>query len=95
MPVMVSLWPVVRHALFYGAVLSAVLCVLLVGVLWMNPEMLLNDYPPDIQKKHGPMSERAKRQQVPVAIAIGAVAVGIVIASFSSLRATAVAGFHF
>jgi hypothetical protein len=63
-------WPVVRHALFYGAVLSAVLCVLLVGVLWLNPEILLNDYPPDIRKNHGPMSERAKRQQVPVAIAI-------------------------
>jgi hypothetical protein len=81
------LWPVIRHALFYGAVLSAVLSVLLLGVLWMNPEILLKDYPPDIQKKHGPMSERSKRQRVPVAIVIGAVALSIVTASFSAVRA--------
>ena len=39
---------------------------------WMNPEILLNDYPPDVRKKHGPMSERSKRQRVSVAIVIGA-----------------------
>jgi hypothetical protein len=83
----VMLWPVIRHALLYGCVLSAVLVVLLLGVLWMNPEILLNDYPPDIRKKYGPMSERSKRQRVPVAVVIGAVALGIVMASFSAVRA--------
>jgi hypothetical protein len=34
------------------------------------------------------MSARAKRQRVPVAIAIGAAALGIVVASFSSVRAS-------
>jgi hypothetical protein len=81
-----ALWPVVRHALLYGEFLSAVLCVLLLGVLWINPEVLLNDYPPDIREKHGPMSERSKRQRIPIAIIIGAVAVSIVIASLSSVR---------
>jgi len=55
-----NLWPVIRNALLYGGVLSAVLSVLLVGLLWINPEILLNDYPPDIREKHGPMSERSK-----------------------------------
>ena len=82
-----TLWHVVRHALLYGGVLSAVLSVLLLGVLWMNPEILLNDYPPDIQEKHGPMSARSKRQRVPVAILIGAVGLGIVAMSFSEVRA--------
>ena len=82
-----TLWPVIRHALLYGGVLSAVVSVLLLGLLWINPEILLNDYPPDIQKKHGPMSERSKRQRVPVAIGIGAVALSIVTASFSAIRA--------
>lgn len=81
-----TLWPVIRHALMYGGVLSVVLCVLLLGVLWINPEILLNDYPPDVRKKHGPMSERSRRQKAPVAIVIGAVALGIVIASLSSVR---------
>lgn len=81
------LWPVIRHALLYGVVLSAVLSALLVGLLWMNPEILLNDYPPDIRNKYGPMSDRSKRQRVPAAILIGAVALGIVTASFSAVRA--------
>jgi hypothetical protein len=83
----ITLWPVIRHALLYGAVLSAVLSVLLLGLLWMNSEILPKDYPPDIQEKHGPMSERSKRQRVPVAIVIGAVALGIITASFSAVRA--------
>src|SRR4051794_20135300 len=82
-----TLWPVIRHALLYGGLLSAVLTVLLLGVLWMNPEILLNDYPADIQHKHGPMSERSKRQRIPVAILIGAVALAIVTVSFSAVRA--------
>src|SRR5215471_10588119 len=82
-----ALWPVIRHALIYGAVLSAALAVLLVGLLWINPEILLNDYPPDIRKKHGPMSERSKRQRVLAAIVIGAVALGIVTVSLSAVRA--------
>ena len=49
---------------------------LLLGLLWM-PEILLNDYPPDIRKKHGPMSERSKRHRVSVAIVIGAVALSL------------------
>ncbi|HEY7288295.1 MAG TPA: hypothetical protein VH583_00565 [Vicinamibacterales bacterium] len=78
---------VIRHALLYGAALSVVLSVLLFGVLWINPEILLNDYPPDIRKKYGPISERSKRQRVVAAIVIGVVASGIVAASFAAIRA--------
>jgi len=81
----VTSWTVVRHALAYGGVLSAVLVVLLLGVLWINPEILLNDYPPDIRRRFGPMSERSKRQRIPVAIVIGVVALMIVIASLSTV----------
>lgn len=83
-----TLWPVIRHALLYGVVLSAILCVLLLGVLWVNPEILLNDYPPDIRRKHGPMSDRSKRQRVVAAMVIGAIALGIVAASLSGVRAS-------
>jgi hypothetical protein len=81
------LWPIVRHALAFGSILSGISCVLLLGILWFNPEILLNDYPPDIQEKHGPMSERTKRQRVPVAIIFGVVVLGIVAASFLEVRA--------
>ena len=82
-------WPVIRHALVYGAVLSTVLAALLLAVLWMNPEILLNDYPPDIRTRFGPMSERSKRQRIPVALLMGAVSLAIVIASFSTIRTNA------
>ena len=85
----IALRPVVRHALLWGGALSAVVCALLLGLLWINPEILLNDYPPDIQQKHGPMSERSKRQRLPAALAIGAVALPIVVASFASVRSNA------
>jgi len=82
-----TLWPVIRHALLYGGVLSAVMSGLLVGILWFNPEILLNDYPPDIQERHGPMSDRSKRQRPVVAMFIGATVLGLVAASFSAIRA--------
>jgi hypothetical protein len=85
---LMTLWPIIRHALAYGTVLSGILCALLLGLLWSNPEILLNDYPPDIQARYGPMSERSKRQRLPVAVFLGAVALGIVAASFVDLRAS-------
>jgi hypothetical protein len=82
-----TLWSIVRHALAYGGVLSGISCALLLGILWINPEILLKDYPPDIQAKYGPMSERSKRQRLPVGLFFGAVVLGIVAASFVEVRA--------
>src|SRR5215813_11855295 len=82
-----TLWSIVRHALAYGGVLSGISCVLLLGLLWINPEVLLKDYPPDIQAKYGPMSERSKRQRLPVAVILGAVVLGVVVASFVDVQA--------
>jgi hypothetical protein len=90
-----ALWPVIRHALLSGVVLSAVMSVLLLGLLWFNAEILLNDYPPDIREKHGPMSERSKRQRIPAAILIGAVGTGIVALSFPAVRANGGGTIHF
>lgn len=84
-----TLWPIIRHALAYGVVLSGVLCPLLLGVLWINPEIMLKDYPPDIRKKYGPMSARSKRQRVPVAILLGSVGLGTVAISFREVRTNA------
>ena len=78
------MWPIVTHALEFGLVLSAVLFGLLLVVLRANPEIMLNDYPPDIRAKWGPMSERTKRQRVLVAIGFLAVILGVVAWSFES-----------
>jgi hypothetical protein len=91
----VTLWRVIRHALVFGVVLSVILSVLLLGVLWINPEIMLKDYPPDIREKYGPMSARSRRQQLAVAILIGIILLGIVAISFRGVPANAGGGIPF
>src|SRR5688572_29977592 len=85
------MWPIVAYSLEFGLVLSAVLFGLLLGVLRANPEIMLNDYPPDIKAKWGPISERTKRQRVFVAGAFLMVILGVSAWSIRTLP-TLVAG---
>lgn len=59
--------PIVTHALGFGLTLSVILGALLLVVVRVNPEIMLNDYPPDIKARWGPMTERTKRQRTLVA----------------------------
>ena len=77
-----TLWPIINHALLYGVILSAVLFTLMLVVARVNPEIMLKAYPPDIQAKYGPMSERSKRQRVVVGVIFVALILSIVIWSF-------------
>ena len=79
------LWPIISHALLYGVILSGVLFPLILGLVRINPEIMLKDYPPDIQAKYGPMSERSKRQRIPVAIIVIVILLGIVTLSFQGV----------
>ena len=82
-----TLWPIISHALLYGIILSSVLFTLILGLVRINPEIMLKDYPPDIQAKYGPMSEQSKRQRIPVAIIVIVVLLGIVTLSFQGVSA--------
>lgn len=55
--------PVLLHGLIYGAVLSSLMGVIFLAIAYVNPEIWLNDYPPDIRERFGPMSERARKQR--------------------------------
>ena len=83
-----TLWPTISHALLFGVILSAVLFTLMLVVVRVNPEIMLKDYPPDIQAKHGPMSERSKRQRIPVTIVFLAIMFGIIAGSFHGVAAS-------
>lgn len=72
------MWSIVAHALESGVLLSAVLFALLLLVLRANPEIMLNDYPPDIKAKWGPMAESTKRQRALVAGVFMMVILGVV-----------------
>ena len=80
-----SLWPIITNALIFGCILSVILFTMILLLAKINPEITLGDYPPDIQAKYGPMSERSKRQRIPVAILFLAVMFAIVAASFAPI----------
>ena len=50
--------------LLYGSVYSLIVAVALLLMGWINPEMWLDDYPPDIKTRFGPMSQQTKRQRL-------------------------------
>ncbi|HEX7794971.1 MAG TPA: hypothetical protein VF456_11500 [Vicinamibacterales bacterium] len=81
------MWPIVTHAVKFGLVLSVTLFALLLVVLRVNPEVMLNDYAPDIKAKWGPMTERTKRQRVFVAAVFLAAILGVVAWSLHTLPA--------
>jgi hypothetical protein len=57
-------WAIIlNHSLVYGLILSAALSVLILVSLKINPEMWLQDYPPDVKAAWGPMSDKARRQR--------------------------------
>lgn len=83
------MWAIVTRALEFGVLLSAVLLGLLLAVLRANPEIMLNDYPPDIRVKWGPMTERTKRQRVFATIRLLVVVLSIGAWSVTSLSSLA------
>ena len=54
---------VISESVIIGAILSTVLTILIVASLMINKEMWLQDYPPDVKAKWGPISKKAKRQR--------------------------------
>lgn len=71
--------PLLTHALLWGLGLSAYLTAAFLGLLRLNPEMWLGDYPPEIQKRFGPMSEKANKQRFLLGVPVLAVALAIVV----------------
>lgn len=57
-----------KQLLIDGVWYNASLGAMIVGAVAINPEILVNDYPPDIKEKYGPMSARGRRQAKLVAI---------------------------
>lgn len=70
----------VRDSVLYNLTLT----ILVFGSMLWNREMWLNDYPPDVKAKYGPMSAKAKRQGYLLAIPLLFIMVGGAI--WSTLR---------
>ena len=75
--------PIISNALVFGVVLGSILFTTILVVVRINPEIMLRDYPPDVQTEHGPMSDRSKRQKLLVAILVLAEMLGVIVASLA------------
>jgi hypothetical protein len=80
-------WQILFYdALFYGLVLSAVLTVLTVVSGAIALDMFIDDYPPDIKQKYGPMSPRAARLRPFIAALLFLAVLGIPIVGLFGLQ---------
>jgi hypothetical protein len=50
-----------QHSLIYGVILSVIMSLSCLVLMLVKPEMWVDDYPPDIQEKFGPMSVQARQ----------------------------------
>jgi hypothetical protein len=48
-----DLFVLVQHGFVYGIVLSVLFTLVFLGAMLVNPEIMLNDYPPDVKKAYG------------------------------------------
>jgi hypothetical protein len=68
----------IQHSLTYGAVLSTLLTVLILGSLRYNPEIWLNRYPKPVRERHGKgRSPRSEHQRKLVGLLFLAAALGV------------------
>ena len=69
-----------------GTLLSLSLATLITITFLINPEIWVHDYPPDIQEKFGPKSEKAKKQTTLAAIPFFLLLIGLVVRSNLMLK---------
>jgi hypothetical protein len=59
---------ILTYGLSAGLMLSVVLSALIITSLLVNPEIWVDDYPPDIKARFGPIGDKARRQRRWVAV---------------------------
>ena len=79
-----------QYGVFCGAILSVLMCVAFVGLAYLNPEIWLPDYPPDIRERFGPMCEKAKKQRRLAGIPVFLILVATL--AFAAVRFARIAG---
>lgn len=74
------------HILKDGNLLSLSLVALITVTVFINPEIWVHDYPPDIQEKFGPKSDKARRQTKLAAIPFFLLLIGLLVRSNLTLK---------
>jgi hypothetical protein len=74
------------HSFLYGLLVSILSSLVLLISAYLNPESMVDGYPPDIQAKHGPISAQARRHKKLVGLPFGLVLIGLLILSIITLE---------
>ena len=74
-----------QTGILYGFVFSLLFSALLLVMIKINPEMMLNDYPPEIKARYGPVSEKTKKQRKPFVILFLLIVIGVPLLSIMRL----------
>ncbi|HWR64492.1 MAG TPA: hypothetical protein VN364_00090 [Bellilinea sp.] len=72
---------VLTHSLIYGGILSALMFLFIIGSMLYNPELWLNDYPPDVRQKYGPVSEQTLKTRKWFGIVMILIMAGVILAT--------------
>lgn len=54
---------IVQHGVVYGLVLSVLFTLVLLGAVFVNTEIMMNDYPPEVKKAYGAEKDPKTRGQ--------------------------------
>jgi hypothetical protein len=76
---------IVQHSIFYGAILAFSVCALFLIGAYLNPEVMLQGYPPEIKRRYGEGSAAAKRQRVWLSIPVSITLFGALILAIAQL----------
>lgn len=72
---------VLTHSLIYGGILSGLMFLFIIGSMLYNPELWLNDYPPDVRQKYGPVSQQTLKTRKWFGIVMILIMAGVILAA--------------
>jgi hypothetical protein len=80
-----SILQLITIGLQYGVVMAILLSLLFIGIALISPDAWVNDYPPDIRAKYGPMSEQARRWRKLAGIPFALILFGLIALAMRAL----------
>lgn len=81
-----SVMQLIQFGALWGVIFGVVFSIAMLIIGCLNAEMILNDYPPDIRAKFGPMSEKTRKQANLVSLPLLAILGLIVVLGLGQLR---------
>lgn len=83
---MLSLLVILQHGLFYGAILSVLLSILIVGSLYWRPMIWIGDAPKEVQAVAPPPTAADRRAKLLLSVLFFGVLLSVIVVALAALR---------